>query len=68
MLVHWWMKLDFVPLMGNAVSRGVYIGIICFNKTLGNLSAGGWNYLENPTVATTLGKANPYPNSQKGLF
>lgn len=40
-LVHWWVKLDFVPLMGNAVTRGVSIGIICLNNTFDNLSAGG---------------------------
>lgn len=40
-LVHWWVKLDFVPLMGNAVTRGVSIGIICLNNNFDNLSAGG---------------------------
>lgn len=40
-LVHWWVKLDFVPLMGNAVTRGVSIGIIRLNNTFDNLSAGG---------------------------
>lgn len=40
-LVHWWVKLDFVPLMGNAVTSGVSIGIICLNNTFDNLSAGG---------------------------
>ena len=37
--------LGFAPLVGRAVSRGVFRGVCVFRKTLGSLSADGWGYV-----------------------
>ena len=42
MPVFWWVELDLVPLMGRAVSGGVFWGVCEISMTLGSLSANGW--------------------------
>ena len=39
--VFWWVKLDLVPLMGIAMSSGVFYGICELIMALGSLSAIG---------------------------
>ena len=41
MPVFWWMRLDFVFLVGRSTSGGVFWGV-CGLKILGSLSANGW--------------------------
>ena len=41
MPVFWWMRLDFVFLVGRTESGGVFWGV-CELVILGNLSAHGW--------------------------
>ena len=37
-----WVELDLVPLMGRAVSGGVFWSVCELSMTLGSLSADGW--------------------------
>ena len=39
---HWWVELGLVPLMGRAMSRGVFSGDCELSATLGSLTADGW--------------------------
>ena len=39
----WWVELDLVPLMGRAMSGGVFCGVCELSMTLGSLSANGWS-------------------------
>ena len=39
---HWWVELGLVPLVGRAMSRGMFRGSLELRKTLGSLSADGW--------------------------
>ena len=41
-LAHLWVELGLVPLVGSAVSRGVFIGGCELSMALGTLSADGW--------------------------
>ena len=43
MPILWWVELSLVPLMGRAVSGGVFWGIFELIMTLGSLSADGWS-------------------------
>ena len=38
----WWVGLDFVFLLGRAMSGGVFWGVCELNMILGSLSANGW--------------------------
>ena len=38
----WWVELGLVPLMGRAMSRGVFRVGCGLRGTLGSLSADGW--------------------------
>ena len=40
--VHWWVMLGLIPLVGRAMSRGVFRGGCEFSMTLGSLSADVW--------------------------
>ena len=42
MPVFWGVGLDFVLLVGRAVSGGVFWGVYGLSMTLGSLSANGW--------------------------
>ena len=42
MPVFWWVGLGIVPLVGRAMSSGVFWGVCEFSMTLGSLSASGW--------------------------
>ena len=42
MPVFWWVELDIVPLMGRAVSGGVFWDVCELSTTLGSLSVDGW--------------------------
>ena len=42
MPVLWWVELSLVPLMGRAVSGGVFWGVCELSTTLGSLSIDGW--------------------------
>ena len=42
MPAHWRLELGLVPLVGRAVSGGVFRGSCGLRKTLGSLSADGW--------------------------
>ena len=42
MPAYWWVELGLVPLVGRAVSRGVFIGGCELSMALGTLSADGW--------------------------
>ena len=42
MSVFWWMRLDFVFLVGGTASSGVFWGVYDLIMTLGSLSANGW--------------------------
>ena len=37
----WWLELGLVPLVGRAVSRGVFLGVCELSTTLSRLSADG---------------------------
>jgi len=40
---YWWVELGLVPLVGRAISEGVFISGSClFRTTLSRLSADGW--------------------------
>ena len=39
---YWWVELGFVPLVGRAMSRGVFVGGYCVRRTLDSLSADEW--------------------------
>ena len=41
-LAHWWVELGLVPLVGRAMSRGVFIGGCELSVALSTLSADGW--------------------------
>ena len=41
MPVFWWVELDLVPLMGRAISSGVFWGVCELSMTLGSLSVNG---------------------------
>ena len=45
MSAHWWVELGLVPLVGRAISRGVFRVGSRLRKTLGRLSADGWGYI-----------------------
>ena len=40
---HWWVDLCHVPLVGRAMSRGVFIGGSWLRTTLDSLSPEGWD-------------------------
>ena len=42
MPLFWWMGLDFVFLVGRAVSGGVFWGVCDLSMILGSLFANGW--------------------------
>ena len=42
MPVFWWMRLDFVFLVGRTVSGGVFWDVCDLIMILGSLSANGW--------------------------
>ena len=42
MPVFWWIRLDFVFLVGRSTSGGVFWGVCYLIMILGNLSANGW--------------------------
>ena len=42
MPVFWWMRLDFVFLVGRSMSGGVFWGVFGLIMVLGSLSANGW--------------------------
>ena len=42
MPVFWWMRLDFVFLVGRATSGGVFWGVFELSMILGSFSASGW--------------------------
>ena len=48
MPVLWWVVLSLVPLVGRAVSRGLFRGGCGLRKSIGSLSADGWGYV--PTL------------------
>ena len=42
MPLFWWMRLDFVFLVGRTVSSGVFWSVFELSMILGSLSANGW--------------------------
>ena len=42
MPVFWWMRLDFVFLVGTSTSGGVFWGVCGLIMILGSLCANGW--------------------------
>ena len=42
MPVFWMVGLDLVPVVGRAMSGGVFWGVCELSMTLGSLSANGW--------------------------
>ena len=42
MPAHWWVELGLVPLVGKAVSRGMFRGVCELGATLSSLSVDGW--------------------------
>ena len=42
MPVLWWVELSLVPLMGSAMSGGVFWVVCELSMTLGSLCADGW--------------------------
>ena len=42
MPVFWWMRLDFVLLVGKPASSRVFWSVCELSNTLGSLSANGW--------------------------
>ena len=45
MPAHWWVELGLLPLVGRAISRGVFRGGYGLRKALSSLSADGWGYV-----------------------
>lgn len=45
MLAHWCIDLDFDPLVSYAMSRAMSRGSCGLRKSLGSLSALGWDYI-----------------------
>ena len=43
MPVFWWIRLDFVFLVGRTASGGVFWGVCECSMILGSLSANGWS-------------------------
>ena len=39
----WWLRLDFVFLVGTSMSGGVFWGVCGLIMILGSLSANGWS-------------------------
>ena len=53
MPAHWCMELGLVPLVGRALSRGVFNGSYGLRKTLGCLSADAWGCVPALLVVRT---------------
>ena len=55
---HWWVELGLVPLMGRAMSRGLFRGGCALWTSLGRLSADGWVYV--PTLFVVWPEASQH--------
>ena len=47
---HWWVELSLVPLVGRAMSRGVFRDDYRLRKTSSSLFVGGWGRVSAPLV------------------
>ena len=55
---HWWVELGLVPLVGRAVSGGVFRGGCELSMTLGSLSADRWGCV--PTLLIVWPEASQH--------
>lgn len=65
--VHRWLKLGLVPLVGRAMTRGVFIGDCKLSVALGTVSDDGWGCASVLMVFRGLCYQRPSPQSEPQL-